>query len=420
MKIIIKRILGCLLFTVLLGISVLTTKNLLEKKAAREQYSSFFESDTNFDVIFMGTSHAYNSIMPQELWADYGITSFNWGYSNCTLAEDYYLLGDICKYSSPRLVVIDLFGIIEFEESGNGKYQEDRIEQQHVQFDAIPFSLNKMNGINDVFDSYDDRWDFLFNLAMYHNRWKEISQEDFEPVYSPEKGASFLMGLNDIDYTESATGELVEINSACAEYIPLICQFCQENNIELLFVYLPYPAEPLQINVAYTLESYLQEYECNYINMLNKGILNYHTDINFDGSHVNYMGAAKITSWLGQYISENYGIEDHRNISGYETWDEDYKEYVNYKIDYFQNTDIYANLLLSYGNDFYVTIEVSPESAEQFRYDTRAWNLIGELEHVSIDYKEYPLTEGDISYATIINIYNAVTGELAFRKGYTD
>lgn len=417
MKKIMKRILYCLLFMVILGAVLLSSKNLLEKKAAREQYTSFFDSDTNFDVIFMGTSHAYNSVLPQELWASYGITSFNWGYSNCSLAEDYYILQDVCRYTSPKLVVIDLFGIIEFEEYGNGKYQEDRIEQQHVQFDMIPFSMNKYNGVNDVFDIYEDRWDFLFNPAMYHNRWKELTREDFEINYSTEKGASFLIGLKDVEYTESNAGEYIGINTACSAYIPLICDYCKENNIELLFVYLPYPAEQQQINVAFTLEDYLQAYDCSYINMLNQGILNYHTDINFDGSHVNYMGAAKITRWLGAYLSENYGLEDYRGVSGYESWDLDYSEYVEYKLQQMEDSDIYANLILSYGDDFNVVIEVSSEIYEGFSSDVWMQNLINELDHIEIDVKENAIIEDDTVHTRVINIYDAVTGELVFRRG---
>ena len=45
---------------------------LLENKEAQRQYKDFFEDVTDIDVIFMGTSHMYNTIYfvskTCELW----------------------------------------------------------------------------------------------------------------------------------------------------------------------------------------------------------------------------------------------------------------------------------------------------------------------------------------------------------------
>jgi hypothetical protein len=46
-----------------------------------------------------------------------------------------------------------------------------------------------------------------------------------------------------------------------------------------------------------------------------------------DAGHLNILGATKATKRLGDYISKNIGLPDHRNEAGYETWAECVEEY---------------------------------------------------------------------------------------------
>ena len=39
------------------------------------------------------------------------------------------------------------------------------------------------------------------------------------------------------------------------------------------------------------------------------------------GDHLNLSGARKVTSYLGKYIGEKYGMEDRRNDPAYQEWD---------------------------------------------------------------------------------------------------
>ena len=42
-----------------------------------------------------------------------------------------------------------------------------------------------------------------------------------------------------------------------------------------------------------------------------------------DDGHLNAPGAAKFTSYFGNYLSEHYDIPDHRGEEAYETWEKD-------------------------------------------------------------------------------------------------
>jgi hypothetical protein len=42
----------------------------------------------------------------------------------------------------------------------------------------------------------------------------------------------------------------------------------------------------------------------------------------YNVDHVNALGAEKYTTFLEQYLSENYDLPDHRGEPDFETWDE--------------------------------------------------------------------------------------------------
>ena len=71
----IKAIISVVVFIALLFSAIFACSDFLEYKQASIEYEPFFEAKTNFDVIFLGTSHMYNSILPMELWKEYGIAS---------------------------------------------------------------------------------------------------------------------------------------------------------------------------------------------------------------------------------------------------------------------------------------------------------------------------------------------------------
>ncbi len=411
---ILKKIIGCIVFICLFAVVFYKVDKLLEDKRGLSKYNQFYNSDTNFDVIFFGTSHTYHSVFTQELWKNYGITSYNWGYSHCTLAEDYYLLQEVVKYTDPKLVVIDLYGLTEYEEKGNGKYNTEKVELQHPQFDTIPFSSSKYTAIKDIFDDYYDNWDYLFNFALYHNRWGELTEYDFGSGYlkhkdNYQKGSSILFGHASTVYIPNAQYTQVDIDTKCAEYIPRIIEFCKEKDIKLQFVYLPYPAEEYQQNVAHTLEDYFVQYDsCSYRNFLDDGILDEMTDIYDDGSHVNYLGAYKITMELGKYLQETYGLKDYREDPEYASWDKDYEKYVNFKSGRFKRNQVIDNLILGYGGDYRIKLQVNAAS-DILKKNKVLKSLVKQYgDSLEVEYVEN-LSANEEDYETIIWIYDAKT-----------
>lgn len=399
----IKKIISSVIFVFLLIGAIAKCADVLEYKEARKKYTPFYESTTNFDVIFLGTSHMWNHVLPMEMWKSEGIASYNWGYSNCTPAENYYLLQDIVKYTSPKVVVIDVYGLTEYNGYENGKYKTDRIEQQHVQFDSLPiWSKSKYAASKDVFDNYASNEDFVWNFIMYHNRWTELGKDDFDYSFTTEKGARFLTGLGETSYNPIPETEKTEIKSVCYSYYIGIIEYCQKQNIQVLCAYVPFAASEKQQRIANTIGDIVEEYpNCHYVNMLNQGILDFSTDVCPDNGHLNYSGALKVTKWLGSYLSDMYSLD---NYSNHVSWQDDYQKYYEFKVDRLMEQNILpAYLVQLIDSDF---------SAELSFYNANLYNSERLQRLCNNAGIEPTLEKTDSEYCAHLLIKSQITGDV--------
>lgn len=382
----IQHVLLCVGFTAVLAAAIYGCSRLLEYKEATEQYTAFYEAETNFDVIFLGTSHAYGSVYPMELWREYGIASYNWGYNHCAVAENYHLMREIVKRTDPKLFVVDLYGLLEYDNwdgVGNGKYRTDKSGEQHVQFDAIPLSRDKIDAVWDIFDDYDQRLDYLWNFILYHNRWEDLGSRDFLADELPLMGATIYSGVGTHGpYTPTETESMDLSEIVGYQYLLKMMAFCAENDIQLLCTYLPYPAKPASQQVANALEGIVNGYpNCRFLNMLEAEGLNYPADLYTDNNHLNYLGACKVTSQLGAYILENYDVTSRGDDPAYrDYWGGYYARYYDYKVNLLSGeAGLYEQLLLLYGTDFRAELTVTPAATEALTQDGVAAAILSDL-----------------------------------------
>ena len=389
---------------------------LLENKSAQKKYADFFESETNYDVIFLGTSHTLNTILPMEVWREAGISSYNWGHSNCTPAVNYYLIQDIVKYTDTKLVVLDLYGLVEYDGYGNGKYRTDRLGQQRVQFDELPFSLNKLKAAQDVFDDYGNNLDFVLNLGTYHNRWKELNKSDFDVELSPQKGADLLTGVGTgAGYTSIGDDLTTEIDSVCYDYFVRFLDFCRSENVAVLCLYLPFPANEDAQRRANSVSEIIEFYGADYVNMLNLNIVDYRADLYLDNVHLNNNGAVKVSRWLANYISQNYELDSYTNN---QSWLDAYEEYRSFKNDRIHQTgDLLEKLSLTFGGDYTVELKINSQCMilkEDNRFDCIMQSL---GQNGSITYTD-ELMYAERPCDVIIRVADTRTMQTIDEKGY--
>ncbi len=342
-----KRLITSIAFALMLAAALWGLTHLLEDKISYREKGDYFSTDTDYDVIFFGVSHMWNGVLPMEMWQEFGISSYNWGYSNSTPAINYYLLQEVLKKSDPKVVVLDINGVVEYEDDGNGKYDRDSMMQAHVEYDRFPISVNKIRAAIDVFDDYDGRADFIWDFILYHNRWDHLTREDFGGyVRNRERGARFLDGISHADIAWTSRDERIDNleDYTCYQYFIRTIELCRDRGIPVLCTCLPHICDAVSQRVCNTIGDKLVQYDnCSYYNMLYDDLIAYSIDTHADGGHVNYAGACKTTSRLGEYLKNNYDLPDRSEDP---EWIAGYADYLNLRRETLAKQDMFLSYLM--------------------------------------------------------------------------
>lgn len=308
---------------------------VFSRKEAYTRYSPFFEQKENYDVLFLGTSHVQFGVLPMELWDRYGMVSYNLSGNANQIATSYWVLENALDYTTPKLVVMDVSKIGE-----NVKVHST--EKLHDVLDCFPLTFTKLRTISDLFypdavdkkgnNIYDKRWEFIWALQLYHNRWTELTKEDFKPEVSVEKGAArSTMIADSVEYQLIPQNDAMEENTVAQEYLCRMIEDCQKRGIEVLLIYIPFAAGDDLQRAANSVNEISEKYGVDYINfMYEENLINYLVDFkdsSLTNGHLNLSGARKLTDYLGSYITEKYAIPDHRQDADFSEWHCDYALY---------------------------------------------------------------------------------------------
>lgn len=387
----IQKIISCII-VVCLTVGLLSLlSHLTERKDSQEKYRDFFEQEEDFDVLFFGSSHMMNAVYPMELWSDYGIVSYNMGGHASTLCLCYWMIQNALDYTTPEVVVIDCMGLsMDYLINNNFNYM-------HQSFDAFPLTKTKIQAVYDLVgdskeganDAESRQAELLWNFSTYHSRWSELEASDFSINASVEKGAQMRIGVATPDEMPYVSpDDKYEGSDLGKEYLIRAIEDCQARGIEVLLVYVPFPANEkrlLEVNAVYDIA---EEYNVNYINFFDGNTVNLDTDCYDSNSHLNPSGAHKVTSYLGSYLKEHYGIADHRDDPDYAFWHDDYEAYYQFKLEQFiSRTNAYHSLMMLSDDDYSFIMEVNRFDLENnSKYISLMQNLGIDPERITEEY----------------------------------
>lgn len=411
-----KRFLKVLIFMIILALCLNCISNITERKYSSKKYEDFFNQEEAFDVLFFGSSHMINGIFPMELYNDYGIISYNMANHNERIISDYYQLLMSLEFNQPKLIVVDLYML-----SRDNTYTST--EQLHNLLDAYPISYIKYQAIKNIVvdkEILEAEIEYLFPFSMYHSRWDELSEDDFDTASLYEKGAESR--INVAEAVEIADYDEVEVyegeDTINIEYLRILIEYCQENGIEILLTYLPSQGTEEDYSFVKYGQIIADEYDINYLNFIETEVINYDIDQYnsndgyFTGStHLNPSGARKVTSYMGQYIMDHYDIEDHRGDEEYSFWEEDYDEYIDYKIsNLYANRENLNNYLMLLYDEEDIEYEITLSSELEIEEDSVFEQLLENLDN------NYVIDDSDFEdndYTIHVVTYDSRTGELS-------
>lgn len=311
---------------------------LKTKDGSGQCLGMYAQSRDTVDVVMLGTSHMYCDVNPAILWEQDGIASYVFGAAEQPLWITYYYLIEVCKYQSPKLVVLDLYAPAKFKDHFTEGYFGENMYN-------IRFSLNKLRMIASSC-TLSQINEFFPSFFGYHSRYDEINDEDIEYLIPSGKEADFkgyspyferIRGMEPtLDVTEKG-----DIAPKSEIYLYKIIDYTKKNNIELFLVVNPYPTtaqEELVYNRIHEIaDSNNVLFRSTNYDSEEMGLV-FDEDYN-DESHLNYSGSCKYSAFLSGIIKENYHLPDRRGDPRYESWERNakqirkayggYEEYVN-------------------------------------------------------------------------------------------
>ncbi len=325
MKIKLYRILKTVSFLVIFCILFSGVTYVLRHKGEAEIPLPFYEEEKDsLDVVFIGSSHSMCSVLPMELYEDKGIASYVFASSAQVTAQSFYQLQAALERQMPKLIVLDVSGVIYDTKIGSEEFT-------HVQIDNMEFSRVKYQAIFDLFEPAD-RLEYIFNIIRFHTRWKEVEKKDFLPITSYTKGAVISTVVKEQILKEPVPPEEKEALPEISEkYLRKSIELCQEQGIEVLLYNAP-ACDSVEFARQYNMVADIaDEYGVQYINFMyltDEIGIDPTTDFR-DEAHCNVYGAQKVTKYLGDYLTERYDLPDRREDPAYTDWNIQYGAYRN-------------------------------------------------------------------------------------------
>ena len=355
-------VIKCILFTATVAVLLYMATGVLRRKDSLYKYADFFKlaQKDQIDVLFMGSSHVINGVNPAVLYDEYGITSYNMGGHGSLLQSTYWELIEALEYTTPKWVVVDAYMLEK-----DYRYLDDRdanadetelnasVEQLHLNMDVWPLNKTKVRAIEDLIQDKDIQREFLYDFSVYHNRWEYITEDDFKSIVGHES-RNELFGAEmryDVETAppickEPLKGELYSDITVGDRYLIAIIEECKKRDINVLVTFVPFAPETKDIIAANTAGAIAKRYKVPYINMLDEDVINKYTDLN-DHGHLNVVGATKVTRRIGNWLSNNSTLEDHRDDDTYDYWEEMSTKFVNsLRVDTLDEANLFDKLCL--------------------------------------------------------------------------
>ncbi|MBD5444882.1 MAG: hypothetical protein HDR29_04950 [Lachnospiraceae bacterium] len=281
----------------------------------------FYEMEENtIDVLFLGSSSTVTSFIPQELYNNYGITSYNLGCTQQNMVSSYFWLREVLEYQRPKALVLDCFFMFLYDASEPNNLKESAIREA---LNYMRWSPVKQEAIKTICE-LDDRQsplDYYFINNRYHTRWTNLEEKDFlfadMSRHNELKGYSPIAkycGYNYVPFeaeTAEDAEESADLVPLMEEYLDKIVELCKQEGIELILTAAPNVEE--NIGRYKVIQKYADGHNLLFLDFNEKELYE-KIDFQFkvdhaDRHHSNLWGAQKVTNYIGEILKEQYGVE---------------------------------------------------------------------------------------------------------------
>ena len=283
----------------------------------------YYANAGNNDVIFIGDCEVYENFSPITLWEEYGITSHIRGSPQQTIWQSYYLLEEIFRYETPKVVVFNVLSM-KYDTPESTGNQSRREAYNRMTLDGMRWSSSKVKAIFTSMTEEEKEWEslitYLFPIFRYHSRWSQLTKEDFTYLFQRDtvgvNGYLMQTGVKPAGdaYTEAPL-TYYTFGENSVSYLDKITALCKKHGTKLLLIKAPSLSPVWWPEWDAQMARYAEDHSLTYINLLSHqeeiGI-DWNTDTYDAGLHLNVHGAEKAARWLGRILSEDFQVPDRR------------------------------------------------------------------------------------------------------------
>lgn len=309
----------CLLILISAATVILKPKRLeMPYDNTRKERGFYVEPRNELDIVFVGSSQLFSTIMPSVLEEEQKIKSYVFAGNEQTFGISYYYIMEALKYQNPKAIVLET----TFCNWG----ERPRESVVRINFDDMRWGKAKILGILNNVEPKE--WEyFFFELAKYHSRWDSLRKEDFKikECYFDEnktKGWSPYAKSTDSDkmYGEAISPgvlnctEYKKLDEDALQWLEKIMYLCEKEEVELILLKTPNNAkiiEPVPPEESDEVFEYIDGMP--YYNTLERladenGIRFFNMNKVMTGTnHNDVENAHKATSYFGEWFAKNQG-----------------------------------------------------------------------------------------------------------------
>ena len=303
--------------------------------AMRDMYK---QDKNTIDVLYVGDSNVYTGISPLEIYNNIGVTGFSASTPGQDTIGSYYVAKEFFKTQSPKVIMLDTGEFFTTEEFFTELSTRSEI-------DYMNFSLDKLDLINEEYFDFDikEKLSFLFPIIRFHDRYQRLSEFDIRKLVQKSE-ISYKGYLYDIktnkyekkgkdnyekykEYKEKRNTENItkafNIEEYAKEKISELNELCKQHNCELVLITMP-TTDERAIEKNEVFKDYAKEIGLKYVNF-NFEVdepIDWETDTQDKGAHLNIKGAEKVGKYISKFLSENFNLENKKEKPEYKKWNE--------------------------------------------------------------------------------------------------
>ena len=269
-----------------------------------------------YDVLILGTSVSCFNICCQEIYDKYGIQTVCIGAAQQPVFLSYYTLVDALSDQEPEVVILDTKSLYYDSKWIMQFINNDGLVHYSVDGMKLPTRVKAVNEMKE-YGGDQDVWDYYSVWYRCHDNWKNLKKTNFDGYdrNANINGNSALFGIGENIIYRYNTEPEEPIPEDGVKWFQMISELCRERGIRLIAA-TDYIASTAKQAEAIALLCQAQGVE--YIN-INEHLpeigFDLHLDCN-DNAHFNLNGALKWSDYVGKYLSETCGFEDHRSEKG--------------------------------------------------------------------------------------------------------